>query len=257
MNIHEFGTENERVVVLLHPLGVWWDVFSEVIDILEQDYHLVVPAMPGHDPDDPESDFISVGDVVSRLTDHLLENGMEHVTCLYGCSMGGACVTGILAEGRIQTDCAVIDGGITPYRLPKPVTYLIGIRDFCMAQLGKHLSLNALKSVFDPDKYDEEDLGYIKKVLSSMSGKTIWNGFYSANNYRLPDIIHEPDCPLEYWYGEKEKKARKWDIAFIGKLWPQTRFVELKDQDHAEFFTLHPEEFCRRLRDLIGKGTER
>lgn len=31
MTIHEFGKENKDVIVLFHPLGVWWDVFEYVI----------------------------------------------------------------------------------------------------------------------------------------------------------------------------------------------------------------------------------
>ena len=254
MNVHEFGKENNRIIVLLHPLGVWWDVFSEDIDLLKNDYHLIVPAIPGHDPDDPKSEFSSVENIVCQLTDYLLKNKYDHVACLYGCSMGGALVIRILAEGTIHTDYAVIDGGITPYRMPKLLTYLIGIRDYCMTQMGKHLSLKVLKSIFDPSKYSDEDLKYIKKVLSSMSSTTIWNGFYSTNNYSLPDQISKTDSRIQYWYGEKEKKARKWDIAYVEKIFPETEFIELPDQDHAEYFTLHPEKFTDHLKKLIKGG---
>ena len=251
MNIHEFGKDNEKIIVLLHPLGVWWDVFSETIDLLENEYHLIVPAIPGHDPDDQKSEFSSIEDIVSELTNYLVINSYDHVTCLYGCSMGGALVIRILAEGRIHSDFAVIDGGITPYQLPKLFTYLIGIRDYCMAQMGKHLSLKMLKSVFDPNKYSNEDLKYIKKVLSSMSNATIWNSFYSTNNYSMPMQIRKTDSLIQYWYGEKEKKARKWDITYVKKVFPETEFIEFPDLDHAEYFTLHPEEFCDRLKKLI------
>ena len=253
MNIHEFGKENRETVVLIHPLGVWWDVFSEIIEILKKEYHLLVPAIPGHDPDDPDSEFTSIEDIVSDLSTWLLERNAGHVACLYGCSMGGACVIRMLSEGKIKTDHAVIDGGITPYQLPKIFTYLIGIKDWSMAQLGRHLSLKMLKSVFDPDKYSDEDLEYIKKVLSSMSSKTIWNGFYSTNNYTLPDPMKEPDCHIQYWYGEKEKKARKWDIDYVKKIYPETEFIEMPGQDHAEYFTLHPKDFSGRIRELIRK----
>ncbi len=253
MNIHEFGKENKKTVVLIHPLGVWWDVFSEVIDLLKKDSHLIIPAIPGHDPDDPGCEFSSIEEIASDIGKYLDEKCEGHVDCLYGCSMGGACVIRMLAEGKIRVDHAIIDGGITPYRLPKPITYLIGIRDYCMVQMGRHMSLNLLKSVFDPEKYSDDDLGYIKKVLSSMSSATIWRGFYSTNNYSMPDVIKEPDSQIQYWYGEKEKKARKWDIAFVEKVFPKTEFIELPGQDHAEFFSLHPQEFADRLKEATEK----
>lgn len=109
--------------------------------------------------------------------------------------------------------------------------------------------------MFDPGKYTEEDLQYVKKVLSSMSARTIWRGFYSCNNYAMPSPVPRPACPVQYWYGEQEKKARKNDIAYIRTVFPETAFIENKGQDHAEFFTLHPAEFCDRLTGFIGTCT--
>lgn len=255
MTFHEFGKENEKMIVLLHPLGVWWDVFEYVIPILQKDYRVIIPAVPGHDPDRPYSSFTSVEEIASEIEGWLIAKRYGTVDCLYGCSMGGALVSRILADGLIKAKCAVMDGGITPYRLPKALTYAIGVRDFCMTELGKHSDIRFLKSVFDPDKYSEGDLLYVKKVLHSMSAKTIWRGFYSCNNYSMPDGIVETDCIVYYWYGEQEKKARKSDIEYIGSKFRNVRFVENKGQDHAEFFTLHPKEFCSALKMTIDGVT--
>lgn len=251
LTVHEFGKENKNAIVLFHPLGVWWDIFEYVIPILEKDYHLIIPAMPGHDPDRPETDYTCVEEICADMTEWLVSHNLSSVTCLYGCSMGGSVVIRMLAEKTVSAGCAVIDAGITPYNLPKPLTYLIGVRDFLMTEFGKHASISALKSVFDPSKYSQEDLRYIKKVLSSMSAKTIWRGFYSCNNYSMPEHISQPDCPVQYWYGEQEKKARKNDIAYVKKIFPETEFVENKGQDHAEFFTLYPKEFADKLTGFI------
>ena len=89
--------------------------------------------------------------------------------------------------------------------------------------------------------------------MKGMSAKTIWRSFYSANNYSMPKDFPQPDCPIQYWYGEDEKKARGWDIAYIQKTFPKAEFIEHKGQDHAEYFTLHPEEFCRELTAFIQR----
>ncbi|WP_154253407.1 MULTISPECIES: alpha/beta hydrolase [unclassified Eubacterium (in: firmicutes)] len=251
ITVHEFGKENSSVIVMLHPLGVWWDIFSYVIPLLEKDWRLVIPAMPGHDPDRPELDFTSVEEIEEQVTYWLTEHGLDHVSCLYGCSMGGGLVTRMLASHRIETDCAVIDAGITPYQLPKPFTWVIGARDWLIMELGKHMSVKALGGMVDTSKYTMEDLQYIKRVFSGMSSRTIWRAFYSANNYSMPDPVPKLSCPVRYWYGDAEKKARKWDIAYIKKVFPDTVFVEHKGQDHAEYFLLHPEDFCRELTDFI------
>ena len=251
LTIHEFGQNNAKTIVMFHPLGVWWDIFEYVIPILEKDYHLIIPAIPGHDPDRPESDYTSMQEITDEMTDFLTDNCSGHVGCLYGCSMGGGLVIKLLSEGKIRTDLAIIDAGMTPYQLPKPITYLIGVRDFMMTMLGKYASIKMLGSVFDPEKYSQEDLLYVKKVLKSLSARTIWRGFYEANNYDLPKDIVRPDCRIQYWYGDEEKDARGWDIDFVRRTFPNAEFVENTGQNHAEFFTLHPEEFCRRIDELM------
>ena len=251
MTIHEFGKENNDVLVMFHPLGVWWDVFEYVIPELAKEFHLIIPAIPGHDPDVPLRDFSSIEEIAEEMENWLHSNRYDHVRGLYGCSMGGALVMRMLADGLITADIAVIDGGITPYQLPKPVTYLIGIKDFMMTMAGKYMSVKALSSVFDPDKYAGDDIVYIKKVLDSMSIRTIWRGFYSTNNYSMPAHTVRTGTHIEYWYGEDEKSAREWDIEYVRKMFPGVVFRENKGQDHAEFFTLHPKDFCREMLHIL------
>ena len=52
MTIHEFGKKNKQVVVLIHPSIVMLDYFEYVIPLLEKKYHVIVPAIPGYDPDE-------------------------------------------------------------------------------------------------------------------------------------------------------------------------------------------------------------
>ena len=168
-------------------------------------------------------------------------------------AMGGALVMKILADGAVKADFAVIDGGITPYQLPKPVTYLIAVRDFLMFTSGKYMSIKMLSSVFDPEKYSKEDLMYVKKVMRGMSARTVWRGFYSTNNYSMPPFPVRTDTHIEYWYGEDEKKARAWDIEYVRKMFPGAVFREKKGMDHAEYFILHPQEFAEEIAGL-GEG---
>ena len=89
------------------------------------------------------------------MTTWLIERNLSSITCLYGCFMGGGIVTRMLAVGKVDASCAVIDGGMTPYQLWKPLTYLIGIRDFAMVELGKHMSVKS------------QERGYLKHSWSN------------------------------------------------------------------------------------------
>ena len=52
MTIHEFGDENKEAIILIHPSLVKWDYFEYVIPHLKDDYHLIIPALPGYDFDE-------------------------------------------------------------------------------------------------------------------------------------------------------------------------------------------------------------
>lgn len=206
MEIKEFGTVHTDIILMLHPNCVTWEVFNFVIPVLSEKYHLIIPAMPGHDPDNPQSDYTSVEQIALEVENWLLTQGFNCIQCLYGCSMGGAVAARVIADGRLQFKHCVIDAGMTPYQFAKPITYLIAVKDFIVAEIGKHSSIKTLRGMFSPDKYSYSDIQYIKKVLASLSSKTIWRSFYSCNNYSMPKDISQPNCPIQYWYGNKEKE---------------------------------------------------
>ena len=48
MNIHEFGADKNKIIVLIHPSLVMWDYFEYILSILKEEYHIIVPALPGY-----------------------------------------------------------------------------------------------------------------------------------------------------------------------------------------------------------------
>ena len=78
MTFHEYGQGNGDVVVLIHPSLVMWDYFEYVIPLMEDCCHLVIPALPGYDPDD-KSNFTSVEQIASDLADWLIARGYGEI----------------------------------------------------------------------------------------------------------------------------------------------------------------------------------
>ncbi len=253
MTVHEFGKENDQIVVLIHPSIVMWDYFEYVIPMMEKKYHLIIPAIPGYDPD-LKSDFTSVEKIATELEDWLIKNGFDKVACLYGCSMGGSIVTRMLADNRLNIRSAVIDGGIMPYQLPWIITRFIAIKDFMLIYTGKIGGAKLLEKAFSTDELSEEDVKYAAKVLKMISAKTIWRTFESCNNYSMPKDI-KTDCRhIEYWVAEKETKDRKWDVAYIKKAFPHTVFRKIKEMGHGGLAPFNPVLFTRGIEQAVRKG---
>lgn len=252
MHIHEFGQGNRECILFLHASCTGWDFYEESIRRLARRYHVIVPAMPGHDLTTDE-DYTSVEELAEALENWLLDRGHSRVHGIYGLSMGGSIVIRLLANGRISFDKAVIDAGITPYQLPWLVTRLIALRDFLMVELGKH-SRKLLELAYPPEKYGAEELDWMERMLKHMSARTIWRVFDSCNNYSMPKPVPVPITEIQYWYGSLEKKARAWDIDYVKKNFPGTRFVEISSVDHAEYALLHPAEFAQQMEAFFEDG---
>jgi pimeloyl-ACP methyl ester carboxylesterase len=253
MTYHEFGKENEKVIMLIHPSVVMWDYFEYVIPLLEKDYHLIIPALPGYDPENT-SDFTSIEEIAEDLESWLNAQGISIVECIYGCSMGGAVVTKLLANGKIYFNHAIMDGGITPYQLPWILTRIILLKDFITISIGKIGGTKLLEKAFSTDELSDDDIQYVANVLKLMSYRTIWRTFDSTNNFSMPAHV-ETECPcIEYWFADVEQKARKWDMDYIRKIFPTTRFVRFKNVGHGGLAPFHPDKLVKGIRMLCERG---
>lgn len=155
--IHEYGLNNEKIVVLIHPSCVMWNYFDFVIALLKDNCHIIVPALPGYDEEHPKENFTSVEKIADDIADILIAKNIETIDVLYGCSMGGSIVLRMLVTRKIGIKNAI----------------LIVLRDFLMISMGKIGGLKLLEKAFSTDEYSKDDLKYICKVLHFISYKTI------------------------------------------------------------------------------------
>lgn len=250
MRFYEFGRDNKKVIVLIHPSAVTWDYFLNLIPFLEKDFHLMIPALPGYDLTN-RSDFISVEQTASKIETELIKREITKIEAVYGCSMGGSIALRIAVNKKLQVKHFIFDGGITPYQLPYLLTRFIALRDFCMISLGKLGGTKIIAKAFSSTQYSKEDLRYIAKVLKHCSYKTLWNTFDSCNNYKMPKKKLYFEGKIHYWYGEKERKARDWDLKYMRKFIPDTAFKKWKNMEHGDLVFFHPELFAKAIRRII------
>jgi pimeloyl-ACP methyl ester carboxylesterase len=249
MNIREFGNENGPGILLLHPSLVSWDYFERLIPLLAEDYRLYVPAVPGYDMED-DSEFSSVEEIAVELEEALLARGVRQLKAIYGCSMGGSITLRMAVDGKVPAEHYILDGGITPYQLPWLLTRFIALRDFGTMALGKLGGEKLMIKAFSGTSYGEDDLKYIADIMKHCSYRTFWNTFDSCNNYRMPKAVMHFSGKVHYWYGEKERKVRDWDLKYMKKFIPDTRFRKIRGADHGDMAWFYPDRMAAALRRL-------
>ena len=247
MKVNEYGSEHEKTVAMFQCAAEPGWVFIPSAEALAKDYHVFLFIADGHD--ELGTTFVSIEKYVDDAASYLKENGICRLDLLYGVSMGGAAVIRFLATQDIIVDKAIIDAGITPYPYPKPVCRLIALKDWVTIMLGTKsyffMKLAAPPERWTPKGEDPEE--HYRKIFAfeknHFSSRTIYNVFWSANNYSMPDPVPVVNTKIEYWYGEEEKRARKNNLAYTIKAFPQTVPKEFKGLAHAELVLMFPERF--------------
>ena len=247
MKVYEFGEENTKNFVMFQCAAEPWWVFKASAEAMARDYHVWLFIADGHD--ETGTEFVSIEKNVKDAADHLRKNGVLRVEAMYGVSMGGASVIRFLATEDIPVDKAIIDAGITPYPYPKWICRLIALWDWVTISLAtKNYAI--MKAAMPPERWTpkgEDPEEHYRRIFdfekNHFSSKTIYHVFWSTNNYSMPDPVPRVDTKIEYWYGEEEKKARKNDLAYTQRIYPQTVPKEFKGLAHAELVLMFPERF--------------
>ncbi len=258
MKVHEFGTGHTETFAMFPCTAEPWRAFQKSAEAVAEQYHVFLFMPDGHD--ELGTDFVSVEKTVEDAARWLRENGVRRLDAAYGVSMGGACVLRFLAAQDIPVGKAIIDAGITPYPYPSWICRLIALRDFLfMFPAVKCLWL--MKKMAPPERWTpegEDPEAHYRSIFEfekkHYSAKTIYNVFWSANNYAMPDPAPRIDTRIEYWYGEEERKARKNDLAYVRGAFPQTVPREFRGLAHAELVLMFPERFRREIMRFLRGG---
>lgn len=257
MKVIEYGAENEKMIAMFQCAAEPGWAFIPSAEAMAKDYHVFLFIADGHD--EMGTTFVSVEKYAEEAAAYLKDKDIRHLDCLYGVSMGGATVIRFLATQDITAAKAIIDAGITPYPYPKPVCRLIALKDWAMIMLGTK-SYSFMKLAMPPERWTpkgEDPETHYRKIFefekNHFSSKTIYNVFWSANNYSMPKPVPYVDTAIEYWYGEEEKKARKNNLAYTIKAFPQTVPKEFKGLAHAELVLMFPERFRDEVIRFLDK----
>lgn len=65
MRFQEYGDKENPTIVILHSMAIYPDAFDLVIPALSKGFHLVVPTMSGHDPQEPDEEYTSIEEIAA------------------------------------------------------------------------------------------------------------------------------------------------------------------------------------------------
>ena len=244
MRFKTFGDNSHPSLMLLPGLGVSYELFLPLIDLLKDRFYIVAAEVDGFILGE-YTEFTSIDDQAAQANAYVNAHLNGRLDCAYGLSMGGKILSRMMERGEIGIDHAVMDAApLLP--LPK---WLVGpLRYYQCANVWTCYHWTGFwKRVFHSHYFDVL-LEECKKVWPYGKGKAVLDGYKDIYTHKL-ESIDGPD--IHFWYGTKEAYVAKPQVEHLKKLHPETKVEVFKGMNHGQFLVDHPDGVAERILGLI------
>ena len=110
MVVKEYGKTNKDTIILLHGGGLSWWNYEEVVELLKDEYHIILPILDGHAGSD--NDFTNIEDNADEIIKYIDDNYDGNVKLIGGLSLGGQILLDILSKRDNICEYAIIESAL-------------------------------------------------------------------------------------------------------------------------------------------------
>lgn len=250
MLFNTFGNSAQKTLLLVHGLGVSYQVFDELIEHLQGRYHIIAVQVDGFLIDDENkpisSAFTSIDDQVEQLVQHIHTAYDGHLDAAYGLSMGGCIVAKLQERTEVAIDHVILDAApLLP--LPRwsidPLRYYQSFNVWCSYHMSGFFKWLIRSHYFDT-LLDE-----LAKVYPSGYGRAVRDAYKSIYTSRL-ERVRSTD--MHYWYGQHEAFVAKYMFRHLEALAPHCHITRFPHMQHGQWVIDHPDSVAQLLVEIIG-----
>ena len=244
MNYKEYGKGNQKTIVLLHGGGLSWWSYREAAQILQDDYHVILPILDGHAGSDRS--FTTIEDNAAEIINFIRSDLGGSVFLLGGLSLGAQVALEMLSQQGDVCEYAIIESAAV---IPSKVTHaMIKPSIACSYRLIKQKWFAQLqfKSLRIKDELFDD---YYRDTCSITKEDMI--AFLRANtSYTLKESLNNTNADVRIYYGEKEIRGIKQSAQRIKEMLPNASVTELSGMVHGEFSINHAADYVKAIRSL-------
>ena len=245
MNYIEYGKGNGKVLLLLHGGGLSWWNYRKAAEILQTDFHVILPILDGHAGSDKQ--FISIEKNASEIIEFINEKLGGSVLLIGGLSLGGQILLEILSQRKDICKYAIVESARV---IPSKFTYFMIKPAFgsCYGLIKyKWFSKLQFKSLkIKPDLFADY---YRDTCLISKSDMI---SFLQKNSmYSLKESFGECIANIHVLVGEKENYTMKKSAAIIQKKSKDSFLQILPNMYHGEFSINYAEEYASTILKML------
>ena len=248
MVFQEYGNDRNDTILLLHGGGLSWWNYRETAEILQGEYHIILPVLDGHAGSDRP--FTSIEENAEEIIQFIDERSSGSLLLIGGLSLGGQILLEMLSRRKDICSYALVESAaVIPSRLTNMLIApafgscygLISNRGFSGLQFR---SLHIRPDLFE-DYY--RDTCRIKKQDMI--------AFLKANTaYAIKDSVRETSAVVHVYVGEKENREILRSAGSICRMLPSCTLHRMDGLRHGEFSLNHADRYADAVRQIIKDG---
>ena len=240
MNFKIFGKEGASTLMLIPGLGVSYEIFLPLIEILEDKFHIIAMQVDGFTLG-KHTEFTSVDDQAMQIIEYIQKDLDGHLDVAYGLSLGDKILSQVLERDEVSIGHAIMDAAPLlplPRWLVSPLKYLQ-----CANVWSCFHWTEFWRWVFHSHYFDVL-LDECRKIYPYGGSKAVLDEYTSVYSTRLVKISGNE---VHYWYGTKETFVAKPQVNHLKKLYPNAMIEISKGMNHGQLLIDNPEEVANRI----------
>lgn len=244
MEFVNFHNAERPTVMLIPGLGVSYEIFMPLIELLKGRYNIVAMQVDGFTLG-KQTSFTTIDDQATQVIDHINKRHNGHIDCIYGLSLGGKILSRILERNEIVVAHAIMDAAplvALPRWLVGPLRYLQ-----CANVWSCYHHRDFWHWVFRSHYFDVL-LDECRKTYPWGGGRAVLDGYKSVYTSTLQSI-HGAD--IHFWHGTKEAFVARAQVKHLLRLCPTAKVEIFRGKNHGQLLIDHPDQIAKRIEKIL------
>lgn len=254
MEVHEFGNEHTKKIVLIPGNTMCWRQFESVIPLLAEHYHVAAISTDGYDGTG-ETTFTTAVNSAEKLEGYIWEHLDGEIDLVFGESFGCATAGMLFHRQQVTVKSMILSGA----------QYMnIGILNGLFTAIVPRSQFRLLRQVGSVQKLpwmlrlytrgdDEKLLNQFQYTAKNVSLETLQNCTKEA--FALYPTIDRfaprEDAKVAIWYGAQEPNMKK-AIAKLKHAFPNAQVHPFPSYGHGDIMA-HPDIMAAAVKEFMGK----
>ena len=241
MKVVEVGQENQDVIVLLHGGGLSWWQYQAQMDLLCENYHVVLPILDGHAGSD--ADFTSIEDNAKRLLDYIDKTYGGSVFLIAGLSLGGQILLEMLALRKDICQYAIVESAaIIPDKLTAGLVAPLFSMSFPLIKKKWFAKMQFRYLGIRADLFEHYYGDTVKLSKQNLIAFTKVSSLYQVKKNLKNSLAR-----VRIIVGEKETKKMHASARYLHDLLPDSRLEIKAGLAHGQYTINQPDLYVKEL----------